>query len=371
MSNLEAAARGGAFTLFVMLALLLFRDGREAQSARVGGLLSLGVAAYVIDSTPGLIALSPTDAPWIVPVRLASIGVPALFWLFSTASFDDEFRPSWRHGVPWLASVGLGAVCTLGPWRWLWLASAALSLGFVVLACWQAVVGRNADLIESRRRFRLFLIGLIAAYTAVVIIASLRAGGQQPEASGLANAVALLAMAALVSGTRLTLRNVAQPMPTTSLPGGLPPPLPAGSAPEVSEHPSGPQPDPTDEADSAALLDRLRDLMEARKVFREEGLSISGLAERMAIPEYRLRRLINQRLGHRNFSAFVNSYRLAEAKAALADPGQAEVPVLTIALDAGFQSIGPFNRAFKAHTGLTPTEFRRTKLLPPTAKPAD
>jgi AraC-like DNA-binding protein len=32
---------------------------------------------------------------------------------------------------------------------------------------------------------------------------------------------------------------------------------------------------------------------------------------------------------------------------------------LTIAMDTGFQSIGPFNRAFKAATNLTPTEFRR------------
>ena len=33
--------------------------------------------------------------------------------------------------------------------------------------------------------------------------------------------------------------------------------------------------------------------------------------------------------------------------------------MLTIAMDTGFQSIGPFNRAFKAATDLTPTEFRR------------
>ncbi|MGP8122947.1 MAG: helix-turn-helix domain-containing protein, partial [Xanthobacteraceae bacterium] len=31
----------------------------------------------------------------------------------------------------------------------------------------------------------------------------------------------------------------------------------------------------------------------------------------------------------------------------------------TIALDAGFQSLGPFNRAFKSETGVTPTEYRR------------
>jgi hypothetical protein len=33
--------------------------------------------------------------------------------------------------------------------------------------------------------------------------------------------------------------------------------------------------------------------------------------------------------------------------------------LLIIAMDTGFQSIGPFNRAFKAATNLTPTEFRR------------
>jgi AraC-like DNA-binding protein len=47
---------------------------------------------------------------------------------------------------------------------------------------------------------------------------------------------------------------------------------------------------------------------------------------------------------------------------ALADPAQEAVPILTIALDAGFQSLGPFNRAFKTQTGMTPSEFRRQQL---------
>jgi len=34
------------------------------------------------------------------------------------------------------------------------------------------------------------------------------------------------------------------------------------------------------------------------------------------------------------------------------------VPILTIALDAGFGSLAPFNRAFRSHTGCTPTEYR-------------
>ena len=57
----------------------------------------------------------------------------------------------------------------------------------------------------------------------------------------------------------------------------------------------------------------------------------------------------------------MNSDRLAETVLALADRSQKHVPILTIALDAGFGSIGPFNRAFKAHTGRTPTEFRRDR----------
>jgi len=102
--------------------------------------------------------------------------------------------------------------------------------------------------------------------------------------------------------------------------------------------------------------------MAVERVYRQEGLTIAVLAAKLDLSEYRLRQVINEGLGYRNFNAFLNRYRLDDAKAALADPSQRDVPVLTIAIDAGFQSIGPFNRAFKAETGLTPTEFRRDAL---------
>ena len=113
--------------------------------------------------------------------------------------------------------------------------------------------------------------------------------------------------------------------------------------------------DPADQG----LVAALERLMTAERAYRQDGLTIGTLAQQLGLPEYRLRRLINQALGYRNFNSFVNHYRIAEAKAALADPSQAEVPVLTIALDAGFSSLGPFNRAFKAETGMTPSEYRR------------
>jgi AraC-like DNA-binding protein len=110
------------------------------------------------------------------------------------------------------------------------------------------------------------------------------------------------------------------------------------------------------------LLRRLDHLMTVERVYRQEGLTIGGLAAKLDLPEYRLRQAINEGLGYRNFNAFLNRYRINEAKTALSDPSQRDVAVLTIAMDAGFQSIGPFNRAFKAETSLTPTEFRRDAL---------
>jgi AraC-like DNA-binding protein len=116
--------------------------------------------------------------------------------------------------------------------------------------------------------------------------------------------------------------------------------------------------DPTSAADRK-LIDALMRLMADERIYRQENVTIGTLASRLSIPEYRLRRLINQRLGYRNFNAFLNNHRIEEAKSALADPAQAEVPVITIAMDAGFQSLGPFNRAFKDITGVTPSEYRK------------
>jgi AraC-like DNA-binding protein len=107
---------------------------------------------------------------------------------------------------------------------------------------------------------------------------------------------------------------------------------------------------------------RLDALMRREAVWRETGLTIGALAERAGLPEYRLRRLINGRLGFRNFTAFLNEYRLAAAAARLGDPAEIRIPVLTIALDLGWGSIGPFNRAFRARFGVPPSEYRQQKL---------
>ena len=102
--------------------------------------------------------------------------------------------------------------------------------------------------------------------------------------------------------------------------------------------------------------------MTRERLYRQDALTITSVASRLKVPEYRPRRAINQGLGARNFNAYLNSFRLAEAQDALADPSQRDVPIVTIALDAGFGSLAPFNRAFRDANACTPTEFRARAL---------
>jgi AraC-like DNA-binding protein len=110
-----------------------------------------------------------------------------------------------------------------------------------------------------------------------------------------------------------------------------------------------------------ALGERLRELVEAAQVFREEGLTIASLAARLDTQEHKLRQLINAQLGFRNFNAFLHHFRIQEARKALADPERRSQNVAQIAYEVGYRSLGPFHKAFKEMTGQTPTEFRASQ----------
>jgi len=100
----------------------------------------------------------------------------------------------------------------------------------------------------------------------------------------------------------------------------------------------------------------LRELMEQQKLHRHDGLTIAVLAARLAIPEYRPPAAHQPAARPPQFQQLRQRLPPGEARAALADPVQAKVPILTIALDTGFQSLAPFNRAFKMTAGMTPRE---------------
>jgi AraC-like DNA-binding protein len=135
--------------------------------------------------------------------------------------------------------------------------------------------------------------------------------------------------------------------------------------------PEIPPPAPAADRTTLAELCRLEKLISVDEVWREEGLTVAGLALRVGVPETQLRRLINDHLGFRNFPSFINARRIACAKGRLADPDEARISISTIAFEIGFASLGPFNRAFREAVGKAPSEWRREALAAaPAPEPA-
>jgi AraC-like DNA-binding protein len=353
VSFIEAALRGGAVVLLVLVAALLVRDARRIPAGIFSVLFALGAASYTIVSAS---VFAPVAPSWLLPLRAIGMGNPVVFILFAAALFDDDFKPSWWHAVAWLALVAFGLSNLSGLPQTRWVCS---GLGLVCngIGVWYVLAGRAFDLVEKRRRLRAVLVLLAALYSAAILASEIA----WPSGSGgptlyLANSIGLLAITLIFA---VALLSVNRDGALISLPASEP------SVQAASPRRSAAAPgrgDTAERDEDAGLLTALRRLMEHDKVYREEGLSIGSLAGKLAIPEHGLRRLINQRLGYRNFNAFLNFYRLDDVMVALADPAQEAVPILTIALDAGFQSLGPFNRAFKTQTGMTPSEFRRLQL---------
>ncbi|MFC6977926.1 helix-turn-helix domain-containing protein [Microbulbifer taiwanensis] len=71
--------------------------------------------------------------------------------------------------------------------------------------------------------------------------------------------------------------------------------------------------------------------------------------------------MINKHFGT-NFFEFINSYRVEEAKALLADAGRADMTVLDVLMESGFNSKSAFHRFFSRLVGMSPTEYRRQAL---------
>jgi AraC-like DNA-binding protein len=313
--------------------------------------MAIGGAGFAIATAP---FVPKSTLWWTLPILG---GNPVIFWLWARANFDDDFTLRRWHGALWLLIVGIG-----GSVAYTWTTSplfakaagqslsvAALLLSFAAAA--QTVRTWSADLVAGRRRLRLAV--LILCLLLIVLLAGSDLALISPASYGVSRsmltAAGLLAVAA-IGGWSL----FHPPAPASAAVA-----MAAATDPSSRVAPIEPRGDGGREGVTPLLLRRLDHLMAVDRIYRREGLTIGMLAARLDLPEYRLRQVINEGLGYRNFNAFLNRYRLDEAKAALSDPSQREVPVLTIAMDSGFQSIGPFNRAFKADTGVTPTEFRR------------
>ena len=103
----------------------------------------------------------------------------------------------------------------------------------------------------------------------------------------------------------------------------------------------------------------LEAFMSQKKPYLNSELSQSNLASQLEISSHHLSEVLNT-VFNQNFYNFINSYRVLEAQQLMQKDTEKKHKILTFAFDAGFKSKTSFNRIFKSHTGLTPSDYRKS-----------
>ena len=326
---IDSGLRFAAVALLGLLAVQIFRQGQRRAQVAVPIAFALGLVAYLACSAPFW-----NDLPkWLrIPLLAGCIANPFLFWLLARSIFEDAFVPRWHHALLLVAVEVLGYWYALGLHEsesvltsQSFLATAigavlqTVNVVFVIAALVTAHRGRVPDLIERRRKFRTLFVTLTGGYMLLVTLVEvfLRGSAPHPLAS-LLNAAVICTIVFLIAVAVLTLKInlLLEPMRL---------PLEPEEFDVATRH----------------LLQVLNAAI-AEQAYKQDGLTIDKLAQQLGAQEHRLRKLINTRLGFRNFNDFLNHHRIQQAQQQLADPAMARIPVLTIAMNLGYGSIGPF-----------------------------
>ena len=348
MSLLELILRGLGVAQLAALAAIMLQTRRSDHAARVGAALCVSLGAFMLTSMPGA---GRVFGVVIYPLTAICATHPVWFWLFCAALFSDRLKLDRGHvlAVAAMALAGVLYQTLVSPAadgvspalvRILGIGFGAASLAFIGLGVLAIRAGRHSDLDERRRRIRAWVAPAVSAYLSAVVMVQAwvtLAGPSTPRPLVLLNLAIINGLAALALASFVKIR-VLNWLDFTDQP------TPDAAALTHLER---------------SVLDRLDRRLLPEKLFAREGLTIAALAGLLGTQEHVLRRVINRGLGFRNFNDFLHTHRLREASAHLRDPAAGRIPVLTIALDVGYGSIGPFNRAFRERFGMTPTEYRR------------
>ncbi len=117
---------------------------------------------------------------------------------------------------------------------------------------------------------------------------------------------------------------------------------------------------PAADAADAALFARIEQAMRERRLWTDPGLELGALAELLGTNANAVSRALS-RAGNTTFYDYLNGYRVREAERLLQDPVEARYKIEALGLQAGFRARSTFFKTFRAHTGLTPSEFRRAR----------
>ncbi|WP_242670217.1 helix-turn-helix domain-containing protein [Flavobacterium frigidimaris] len=106
-------------------------------------------------------------------------------------------------------------------------------------------------------------------------------------------------------------------------------------------------------------VEMLKKYMIEKKPYLDPSLSLQNLASQINMPARELSILVNSNMNMRFFD-FVNQYRIENAMELLQNHSKSDLTALEILYKVGFNSKSSFNTAFKKHTSLTPSEYRKT-----------
>ena len=336
-----------ALAQVALCAILLFPLRKQNPSIGLFILLMICASGYLLSS---LLSPQPyTALGWLTLVLLNAL--PGVFWLVSLSVFGDHtLLRRWQYvvasltmAVPLLSAlIEVLFAVTLEDYvaihGLLKYGMLALELVLISHALVIAITYWRDDLVQERRYIRGGVIAVSALYIIAVIALE---QVLKVQWHGL-NIVISASLAALTTAINVLLFQLKE----SSLFETVKPQ-------EVVAQEKAAQPRKTQE------LAKVVESMAQDKLYRQDGITISELAKHLAIHEYKLRNLINQELGYRNFNDFLNYYRIKEVTECLSSSEFDHLPVLTLALESGFRSLSSFNKAFKNTHGITPTAFRK------------
>jgi putative ABC transport system permease protein len=113
----------------------------------------------------------------------------------------------------------------------------------------------------------------------------------------------------------------------------------------------------TDRYDAKEKSRRLKEAVAANRFYEDAELTLTSLAVKLNIHPHDLSRIINVGM-EKNFSDFINEFRVRETARKMQDPAHDRLTLLGIAYESGFNSQRTFNRVFKEMTGKTPVEYK-------------
>ncbi|WP_299334254.1 AraC family transcriptional regulator [uncultured Psychroserpens sp.] len=104
----------------------------------------------------------------------------------------------------------------------------------------------------------------------------------------------------------------------------------------------------------------LEQSMQEKKLFKNQDLSLNSLARQLDIKPYLISRCLNE-IFNKRFNDYINGYRVKEVQELINDPKNSKYTLLSMAMEAGFNSKSSFNRAITKQLGILPSELKPNK----------